>query len=232
MASKKRTSPIPRPAAASVKEYYAAALDAAGKAKIAGEFDDAIGVFDRPAAAGETVDIHTGGIVSVKLGGTVAAGQALRAGSDGRLVAADSRTDRTLGTALAGGAEDDIVSMVVSISGAAGAVIRSYTAGAALAAGRLVQLTSDTVVGYATSGGSKTIGVTLAAAADGAPVRVCHLGLATVEFVGAVNRGQNIQAGADGKGSAAQGSSVAIGYALEEAAAGQRKLALISPHTA
>jgi len=85
-----------------------------------GPEDPLFGVSDRMGAPeGGMCDVHRGGLVSVELGGTVAAGDPLTSDATGRAVkaeAAGGETIRIVGWADEPGVEGDIVDAFLAVS--------------------------------------------------------------------------------------------------------------------
>ena len=106
-------------ASTEVTGFLIAALTADGKAKLASANDDALlGVFDAQGAdAGKMADVHRAGLVSVRLGATVAAGDPLTSDAASKAVpcvAAAGETRRYIGFADFAGVEDDIIDVFLS----------------------------------------------------------------------------------------------------------------------
>lgn len=75
--------------------------------------DAHIGVADRPAAAGATVDVQVYGVASVVFGAAVPEGSRLKSDNDGKAIAAGAN-DRTIGMSLRNvAAEDDISEILI-----------------------------------------------------------------------------------------------------------------------
>jgi hypothetical protein len=105
--------------AVAIDGFLIAAHTSGGGVELATAADDPlIGVTDRQGAdAGGMVDIHRGGLVSVRLGATVAAGDPLTANAAGEAipcVAAAGETRRYIGFADTAGVADDIIDVFMA----------------------------------------------------------------------------------------------------------------------
>ena len=103
------------------------------------------------------------------------------------------------------------------------------TAGAAITAGQLVELTGDETVAPASAGSTKVLGVAMKDAAAGELVTVITEGVVEVTAAGAVSAGSKVQAAANGQVSAwsataAGDSAKLVGVALTSAAAAGDKI--------
>src|SRR5574343_819102 len=91
----------------SAKQYYAVKIDSAGKVAVAGAGELAIGILQNKPAAGEAANVWTFGPVSKAFaGGTIAAGAAVAADSNGKLVTA---TAGKVNTSDAGASADPLI---------------------------------------------------------------------------------------------------------------------------
>lgn len=108
---------------------------------------------------------------------------------------------------------------------------KSYTAGAAIAARRIVKFDStDGTVIQAAAAADLSVGISNEVGpASGERCDIIHGGIADLEFAGIVARGALVTANADGKGVAAAGTNRAIGIALVTTAVGDIAPVLIAP---
>ena len=119
-----------------------------------GSGDAPVGVTDRPARTGETVDVSVYGEATVEYGGDVTRGALLRSGADGKAVGAQRRPE--IKSALADGAAantditvtgiaagDELIG-VVSLDGTSSSDLLSA---AAIHAADTIQITSSTASG-------------------------------------------------------------------------------------
>lgn len=114
---------ISRIAAASfaAKQYFFAVIDSDGKAAVAGDGANAVGVIQDDVAAGEASCIMVGdGITKVAIGAAVNKGDNLASGSDGRAIVA-ATGDYILGQALeTASTAGNIISMLFQKRGSVG----------------------------------------------------------------------------------------------------------------
>lgn len=110
-------------------------------------------------------------------------------------------------------------------------LIKNYTAGAAIAAARIVKWdTSDYQVVQAAAASDLLIGVCgMVAPASGERVDVIRSGIANLEFGGTVARGAQVTADANGKGVAAATGNRVIGIAEISAVSGDIAPVFIAP---
>lgn len=111
--------------------------------------------------------------------------------------------------------------------------IQVFKANAAVAIHRIVKLAANGEVTQSTATAADAhIGVTDRPAPVGESVEVTVYGMATVEAGGAIARGAQIKADADGKAVTAAAGQRVVGIAIENAAAeGDLIAALIAPGT-
>ena len=81
--------------------------------KGAGDADKLIGVVQGKAAAGERVNVMLSGVSLVKAGGNITRGDMLTADGAGRATATTTAKKRLVGMAVASGAEDDLIPVLV-----------------------------------------------------------------------------------------------------------------------
>jgi Uncharacterized conserved protein (DUF2190) len=108
----------PRLAEATVERYrIVKAGTAAGSCiKAAAATDKLLGTSDElDHAAGELVDMAVGPVPKVKLGGTVAAGDALTSDANGKAIATTTTGNRIIGFAEAAGVLDDEIPYLRSL---------------------------------------------------------------------------------------------------------------------
>ncbi|WP_456478131.1 DUF2190 family protein [Geoglobus ahangari] len=103
------------------------------------------------------------------------------------------------------------------------------TAGAAITAGQLVELTGDETVSPASAGSTKVLGVAMKDAAAGELVTVITEGVVRVTAAGAITAGTKVQAAAGGQvdawsAAAAGDSAKIVGLAITSAAAAGDKV--------
>jgi hypothetical protein len=105
---------LPAAADYSAKQYCLAVVDSSGNAALlASQGADADGViYNDPDAAGKELQLAYGGVVKVKYGDTITAGNKLTSGADGRAEVAASG-DHVIGKALVAGVDGDVGSMLV-----------------------------------------------------------------------------------------------------------------------
>lgn len=83
---------------------------AGGCAKASAATDKIIGTSDELVhAIGEVVDVAVGPVPQVRLGGTVAAGDALTSDANGKAIATTTTGNRIIGYAEAAGVLDDVI---------------------------------------------------------------------------------------------------------------------------
>lgn len=118
MATEQLVQTISLPVAADYSttgQYLFVGVNSSGQAvKIASQGADAIGVLqDNPGAAGYVGVVAIGGICKVKAGATIAAGNKLTTGADGRAEVA-ATGDFVVGWAISGGADGEIIEMLLT----------------------------------------------------------------------------------------------------------------------
>lgn len=109
---------------------------------------------------------------------------------------------------------------------------KSYTAGAAIAARRIVKFDStDGTVIQAAAAADLSVGISNKqfGPASGERCDIIHSGIADLDFAGVVARGALVTADANGKGVAAAATNRTIGIALVTTAAGDIAPVLIAP---
>jgi hypothetical protein len=116
MSTENLVSAIPLPVAADYSttgQYLFVDVNSSGQAVlVAGQGLTAIGVLqDNPGAAGRVGRIAIGGMIKVKAGATIAAGNKITTGADGR-AEVSATGDFTLGTAISGGADGEIITIL------------------------------------------------------------------------------------------------------------------------
>lgn len=100
----------------SAAQYHFVSVASDGQVDATGAGLAAIGVLQNdPSAAGRAAEVCVGGLTKVAAGGTVAAGAVVAANAAGKAVAATTG-DIVLGTAVTGGADGSIISMVFNPS--------------------------------------------------------------------------------------------------------------------
>ena len=103
----------------SAKQFYFVSLAADGQVDATGDGLMATGVLQNdPAAAGRAAEVAIGGITKVTAAGTIAGGAAVASNANGAAVTA-ATGDIILGTAVAGGATGDVISIIFHPRGAA-----------------------------------------------------------------------------------------------------------------
>lgn len=107
-----------------------------------------------------------------------------------------------------------------------------FTAGADLSINRIVKLSADGKVVHSTAAAADAhLGVTDRPAKSGQVVDVAVTGVVAVEFGGAVTRGAQVQADANGKATVAAAGDRSLGIALETAANGDIRPVLLAQGT-
>lgn len=96
-------------------QYLFVGINSSGQAaKIASQGADAVGVLqDNPGAAGRVGNVAIGGICKVMAGDTIAAGNKLTTGADGRAEVA-ATGDFVIGWAISAGADGEIIDMLLT----------------------------------------------------------------------------------------------------------------------
>ena len=190
--------------------------------------DNVIGVAELASASGSRVDVVTGGIVEVEAGGSISCGDYVTADSNGKAVAA-SPSDEALGKAMDDASAGDYVGVRLMLN--RGVDIPSsqdggFTAGAAVAANRIVKFATGKVV-QASAGTDVLLGISVnaAAAADDA-CKVAASGIAYVAAGAAVSAGDYVTADSNGKAVTATSGKNYVGMALEAAAAADDLIAV------
>jgi len=103
----------------SAKQFFFVTIASDGQVDPTGDGAMADGVLlNDPAAAGRAAEVCIGGMTRVSAGGTVAAGADVASDSAGEAVTAASG-DVILGTAVTGGADGEIISIIFQPRGAA-----------------------------------------------------------------------------------------------------------------
>lgn len=108
-----------RMAEAAVEDYRIVKPGATvgGCVKASAATDKIIGTSDELAhAAGEVVDVAVGSVPKVRLGGTVAAGDALTSDANGKAIATTTTGNRIIGYAEAAGVLDDVITYLRALS--------------------------------------------------------------------------------------------------------------------
>lgn len=97
----------------SAKLHYFAKVDTDGDLILTAARGDAVaGVIIEAAAADRPVTVQFGGIGKVVAGESIAAGEMIAPGSDGRALDADTANDFVVGIALHDAAENELVSFI------------------------------------------------------------------------------------------------------------------------
>ena len=106
----------PAEASAAISAHTIVKAAAGGKVTEASASTDAlIGVVGgRDIASGETAEVAVVGIVDVKAGEAITAGNQISADASGEAVVADTATDRVVGIALETAADGDIFPMLLA----------------------------------------------------------------------------------------------------------------------
>ena len=103
----------------SAKQFFFVSVASDGQVDPTGDGAIAIGVLQNdPAAAGRAAEVAIGGLTRVEAGGTVAAGANVASDAAGNAVTAASG-DVILGTAVTGGADGEIITIVFQPRGTA-----------------------------------------------------------------------------------------------------------------
>ena len=103
----------------SSNQFHFVTMDSDGQLSVSTDGAASIGVLlNDPAAAGRAAEVCIGGLTRVEAGGTVAAGAAVASNSTGEAITAGT-DDIILGTAVTGGADGEVISIVFQPRGAA-----------------------------------------------------------------------------------------------------------------
>ena len=103
----------------SSNQFHFVTMDSDGQLSVSTDGAASIGVLlNDPAAAGRAAEVCIGGLTRVEAGGTVAAGAAVASNSTGEAITAGTN-DIILGTAVTGGADGEVISIVFQPRGAA-----------------------------------------------------------------------------------------------------------------
>lgn len=103
----------------SAKQFFFVTMSSDGQVDPAGDGANAIGVLlNDPSAAGRAAEVCIGGLTRVSAGGTIAAGAAVASDAAGEAVTA-ATDDVILGTAVTGGADGEVISIIFQPRGAA-----------------------------------------------------------------------------------------------------------------
>lgn len=103
----------------SAKQFFFVSMSSDGQVDPTGDGAAAIGVLlNDPAAAGRAAEVCIGGLTRVSAGGSITAGDEVASDAAGEAVAA-ATGDIILGTAVTGGSDGDVISIVFQPRGAA-----------------------------------------------------------------------------------------------------------------
>lgn len=103
----------------STNQYHFVLIDTDGQLSVATDGSAAVGVLQNdPSAAGRAAEVCIGGMTKVEAGGTIAAGAAVASNATGEAITAGT-ADVILGTAVDGGADGAIISIIFQPRGAA-----------------------------------------------------------------------------------------------------------------
>jgi len=103
----------------SSNQFHFVTMDSDGQLSVSTDGAASIGVLlNDPAAAGRAAEVCIGGLTRVEAGGTVTAGAAVASNSTGEAITAGT-DDIILGTAVTGGADGEVISIVFQPRGAA-----------------------------------------------------------------------------------------------------------------
>lgn len=103
----------------STNQFHFVVIDADGQLSVATDGAAAVGVLlNDPSAAGRAAEVCIGGLTRVEAGGNVAAGAAVASNATGEAITAGS-DDVILGTAVTGGADGQVISIIFQPRGAA-----------------------------------------------------------------------------------------------------------------
>ncbi len=98
------------------KQYFFVKVDSNGKAALAGDGENAVGVLQNDPNTGEAAAIAVSGVTKVVAGGNITTGAAVAANADGEAVTATSG-EFILGVALEAGADGRIISIAFEKNG-------------------------------------------------------------------------------------------------------------------
>lgn len=103
----------------SAKQFFFVSMSSDGQVDPTGDGAAAIGVLlNDPAAAGRAAEVCIGGLTRVSAGGSITAGDEVASDAAGEAVAA-ATGDIILGTAVTGGSDGEVISIVFQPRGAA-----------------------------------------------------------------------------------------------------------------
>lgn len=103
----------------SSNQFHFVTMDSDGQLSVSTDGAASIGVLlNDPAAAGRAAEVCIGGLTRVEAGGDVTAGDAVASNSTGEAITAGT-DDIILGTAVTGGADGEVISIVFQPRGAA-----------------------------------------------------------------------------------------------------------------
>ena len=194
-----------------------------------------IGAVELACESGSRVDVVLTGIAEVEAGENLNCGDYITSDANGKAVAAGA-ADTVIGKAADDAAAGEYVSVFLKDTGRGVDIPDSqdggFTAGAAVAANRIVKFNTGKVV-QASAGTDVLLGVSQSAAASADDT--CKVALTGVVYVAAgasVNAGAYVTADSNGKAVAATSGKNYIGMALEAAAAADDLIAVsIRPGT-
>ena len=125
---------VPAGAGLSAKQNHFVKINSSGAAVLAGAGEAAIGVLQNDPTSGQTAAVQVSGVAKVKAGASITAGAQVAVNADGEAVAATlGRTNTSdaggatdpligsnvMGIALEGGAENDVIAVLITQAGAA-----------------------------------------------------------------------------------------------------------------
>jgi|SRR6056297_413009 len=103
----------------SANQFHFVTMDSDGQLSVSTDGAASVGVLlNDPSAAGRAAEVCIGGMTRVEAGGTVAAGDFVASNSTGEAIEAASG-DVILGTAVTGGADGEVISIIFQPRGAA-----------------------------------------------------------------------------------------------------------------
>lgn len=103
----------------SAAQFKFVTVDADGQLSVSTDGAASVGVLlNDPSAAGRAAEVCIGGVTRVEAGGTVTAGDAVASNATGEAITA-ATDDIILGTALTGGADGEVITIVFQPRGAA-----------------------------------------------------------------------------------------------------------------
>ena len=214
---------VPFSAGAAVSKHRILTFSGESVIHASGPDDSPVGISDRPARIGETLDVTTYGVMAVELGGVVSAGDKVASGADGKAILS-SYGHFEVGTALRDGVAGGTVEVLLD-PGRVDLPVLKLMAGGAIVSERIVKFNSAGKAVHATAATDNLIGVAISSANQNQEVLVAVGRRVKLTASEAVTRGSLITAAAAGKGKATTtADDRVIGLALSSAAAADNEI--------